>query len=137
MLIIAVLLMCLNQFLSSIYTVSKHTANSFYTSLLAAVANLLCNFILIPKYGVYGAIVATFISYFLCFVVRLFDTRRFIPFRVYYLRFAINLSVLFGMCLVAVNEFSWRIPFQIAALIVLVAVNCNALLTTARKLLRK
>ncbi len=137
MLIVAVLLMCLNQFLSSIYTVSKHTTNSFYTSLIAAGTNLLFNFILIPKYGVHGAIAATFVSYFACYAVRLFDARRYIPFRVSYLRFAIDLSVLFGMCLVAVNEPAWRIPFQIAALIVLGIVNFRALLTTARKLLRR
>ncbi len=137
MLIVAVLLMCLNQFLSSIYTVSKHTANSFYTSLVAAGTNLLFNFLLIPKYGVHGAIAATFISYFACYAVRLFDARRFIPFRVSYLRFAIDLSVLFAMCLVAVNEPAWRIPFQIGALIVLGIVNYHALLTTVRKLLRR
>ena len=137
MLIVAVLLMCLNQFLSSIYTVSKHTANSFYTSLVAAALNLLFNALLIPKYGVHGAIAATFISYFVCYVIRLFDARRYIPFAVSHLRFAVNLGLLFAMCAVAVNEPAWLIPFQAGAFLLLAAVNFRSLMDTATKLLRR
>lgn len=137
MLIIAVLLMCFNQFLSSIYTVSKHTANSFYTSLVAAGLNLILNFILIARYGVHGAIVATFVSYFVCYLIRLFDARRYIPFDVSHGRFVLNLLVLFVMCYAAVTEPAWLIPCQATALVVLMAVNFRSLLMTAKKLLRR
>lgn len=137
MLVVAVLLMCFNQFLSSIYTVSKHTANSFYTSLVAAGLNLILNFFLIARYAVHGAIVATFISYFVCYLIRVYDSRRYIPFNVSHGRFALNLMILFAMCYAAVTEPSWLIPCQCIALMLLLVINFRSLLLTAQKLLRR
>lgn len=137
MLIVAVLLMCFNQFLSSIYTVSKHTANSFYTSLVAAGLNIILNFILIARFAVHGAIAATFISYFVCYLIRIFDSRRYIPFDVSHGRFALNLVILFAMCYAAVTEPVWLIPCQCIALLLLLILNFRSLLLTAKKLLRR
>lgn len=40
------------------------------------------NFILIPQVGVYGAAIATCISYILVFVFRLFHTRKYIQYNI-------------------------------------------------------
>ena len=40
------------------------------------------NFILIPQVGVYGAAIATCISYILVFVFRLFHTREYIQYNI-------------------------------------------------------
>lgn len=136
-LVIAVLLMCFNQFLSSIYTVSKQTKNSFWSSLVAAVLNLILNAVLIPKFGVHGAIAATFASYFVCYLVRIVDTRRLIPFEVSHVRFGINLAILFGMSLLIQKQPTIWIPCMAAALIVLAVFNLKPLMLTAKKLLRR
>ena len=146
-LVLAVMVMCYNQFFSSIYTVTKHTRNSFWTSLVAAVVNLVLNAVLIPVMAVQGAIIATFASYFVCYVIRLFDARRFVPFRVSHLRFTVNLVILFLMC-VPVRRMEVRIPAYLgytgknvfwlsAGLLALAVINFKPLLATAKKVLKR
>ena len=147
MLVVAVLMLCYNQFFSSIYTVTKHTKNSFWTSFAAAAVNIVLNAVLIPRMAVQGAIIATFASYFVCYIIRLFDARRFVPFEVSHLRFAVNLVILFVMCGAISRTDVTRpdyqpgnlmIPLVLAAGIVLLSViNFKPLLSTAKKLLRR
>lgn len=147
LLVIAVLLMCYDQFLSSIYTVTKHTKNSLWSSLAAAVLNLILNAVLIPKYGVHGAIIATLASYFVCYLIRIIDTRRFVPFRVQHGRFAVNLGILLVMCYAVqrtdpMNPANQHIRFVVPVwlalgLIVLAALNFRPLVETAKKLLKR
>ena len=146
-LVIAVLMMCYNQFFSSIYTVTKHTKNSFWTSLVSAIVNLVLNAVLIPRYEVQGAILATFASYFICYVIRLFDARRYVSFDVSYVRFFVNLLVLFLMCGVIFctdpmmpeyAESQGMIPILLGfGLLLLTAFNIKPLLATANKVLRR
>lgn len=146
-LVIAVLIMCYNQFLSSIYTVTKHTKNSLYTSIIAAILNLFLNALLIPPLKVYGAIAATFLSYLVCYIIRIFDARRFIPFEVNHARFIVNLALLIIMCSsverTAPNAMGNPIPPDMVPivlalpLIALSVINFKPLLATAYKLLRK
>lgn len=45
---------------------------NLYTSLFTVACNIILNFILIPKYGLYGAALATSITYSLTFILKLF-----------------------------------------------------------------
>jgi O-antigen/teichoic acid export membrane protein len=145
-LVIAVLFMCFNQFLSSIYTVTKHTKNSFYSSFAAAVINLCLNGFLIADHGIIGAIVATIASYLVCYIIRVRDTGRFIPFRINHLRTAANLGILTVMC--AVTHYTDKslatpMPAMVSVLlntlcmIGLAVINFNPLMTTFKKVLRR
>ncbi len=136
-LVIAVLMMCFNQFLSSIYTVSKQTQRSLWSSLVAAVLNLFLNAVLIVKYGVQGAIAATFISYFVCYLIRIVDTRKLIPFRVNHLRFFSNLTILFTMCRVVQTKPAFYGAFLASALLLMMLINFSPLVQTAKRILRR
>jgi len=136
-LIIAVLMMSLNQFLSSIYVATKKTTHSFWTALTAAVTNLVLNVFLIYYWGVHGAVVATFISYFVCYLIRIVDTRRLIPFKVNHARFVVNLAVVFAMAILAITEPGWLIPAQIALLVFMVIFNFSMIMQTVKKILKR
>lgn len=136
-LVIAVLLMCYNQFLSSIYTVSKHTKNSFWTSLIAAVLNLAMNLLLIPKYGVYGAISATFASYFICYIIRIVDARRYIPFQVSHWKFCLNLLFLFTLSGLIQMKVQMLQIWLCVVLALLIVFNIKPLMSTAKKFLHR
>lgn len=136
-LIIAVLMMALNQFLSSIYVATKKTTHSFWTSLAAAVTNLVLNVVLIYQFGVHGAVIATFASYFVCYLIRIVDTRRLIPFKVHHIRFTVNLAVLFAMSMMAIYEPSYLIVFQAVTLLFMCAFNFKAIMQTVKKVLRR
>ncbi len=136
-LVISVLMMSLNQFMSSIYTVSKHTRNSFYTSLIAAVLNITLNALLIPRFAVHGAIAATFASYFVCYAIRVFDARRFIPFQVEHWRLLVNLPLLFGMSALMIYAPAHSLLYAGMLLLVVIAINFRALFATAKKILKR
>ncbi len=136
-LIIAVLMMSFNQFLSSIYTATQKTTHSFWTSLAAAGTNLILNVVLIYQWGVHGAVFATFASYFVCYLIRIVDTRRLIPFKVHHMRFLLNLAVLFAMSIAAVTEPSFLIPFQAGMLLFMCIFNSSAIMQTVKKILKR
>jgi len=147
-LVIAVLFMCLNQFLACIYTVTKHTKNSLWTSVVAAVLNLFLNAFLIPVYGIDGAIYATLLSYVVCYLVRIVDARRFVPFRINHGRFIVNTLVLFAMCrFISKPELLGRgadmgtriftfLELSVF-LVILLLINMKPLLETVKKILRR
>ncbi|MGR5306679.1 lipopolysaccharide biosynthesis protein [Vibrio mediterranei] len=67
----------LGGFLGINYNVAKDTKRALISTVIAAVVNIVLNLILIPKYEVYGASIATLISFFILFVVRVIDTPRY------------------------------------------------------------
>lgn len=137
LLVVAVLLMCFNQFLSSVYTATKHTKNSFWTSLIAAGVNLILNFALIPKFGTQGAVVATLLSYLACYVVRIIDARRFVPFRVNHFKSLVNLLILVGMSLCIIFLFPFYPVYLVCGFVFLCAYNYEAILQTLKKILKR
>ncbi len=136
-LVIAVMFMCFNQFLSSIYTATKHTKNSFWTSLIACTVNILLNIILIPRYGIQGASLATLASYFVCYCIRIVDARRYVPFRLENGRFILNLLVLSGLCFAAVQQPMFYPAYLVCGFLFMVVCNYSAIFAMAKKLLKR
>lgn len=126
-LVIAVLMMSFNQFLSSIYVATQKTSHSMWTSLIAAVVNILLNIVLIYQWGVQGAVVATFASYFTCYLVRIVDTRKLIYFKVQHGRFFLNTALLFVMSILAVTQPAWYLPVQALLLLFMCVFNVQAI----------
>lgn len=133
-LVVAVIMMCFNQFFSSVYTATKHTSHSFWTSLVAAVTNLILNIVLVWLFGIMGASVATFAGYFASYIIRQKDARRYIYFPINQVKFFINLGVLFALGIVVTNEFSGRIFVLAAGFIFMVVFNFNAIISTLKQL---
>lgn len=136
-LVIAVLFMCLDQFLSSIYTATKHTRNSFWTSFVASIANIILNYFLIPVWGIQGASISTFLSYYLCFWARMIDARYYIPFRFNAFRSMVNTTALLIMCVLMVRTPAFYGFWTFILLVLVLFINYNALMLTAKKLFRK
>ena len=136
-LVSAVVFMSLNQFLGSIYSATKHTKNSFWTALVACSVNLVLNFALIPEWGIQGASIATFLSYYVCFWVRIIDARYYVPFKFNAVRSLINTTLLFIMAwdIIAAPKLWVLILAGLCAAVI--ALNYKALLLTANKLLRR
>ena len=81
LLVLGSLCSCLATFLGSIYMVERQSVYTLLTTLLSAGANIGMNLLLIPRVGIMGAALSTFLSYLLMFLVRGVHTRRFIPVR--------------------------------------------------------
>ena len=127
----ATIFTCFNVFLGSVYIAEKKTKRSFMTSLAAGIINIILNFLLIPRFGIYGAAGATFAAYFLVFFFRLFDTSRIIRFKFSLIKIAANTVVLIVMTVV--NKFSgWYVYAALVGMFCVVFVmNLRELLKAA------
>ena len=76
-LIIAFVFMTLGSFLATSYTVSKDSKGFLYSGIVGAIINLVLNWILIPKIGVFGAAIATCISYISVYLYRSLDIQKY------------------------------------------------------------
>lgn len=136
-LIVASVFLCLDQFLGSIYSATKHSQNSMWTAFVAGGVNLVLNYFFIPAWGIQGAALATFMSYFLCFWVRIIDARYYVPFRFNGLKPLINTAVLIVMSLLIIYQIKLYPLWNALLLGAVIAYNYKALLITVMKLLKR
>ena len=134
---VAVVFMCFNQFLGSIYSATKHSQNSCWTAMVACVVNLVMNYFLIPLWGIQGAAVATFLSYLMCFWTRIIDARYYVPFRFNGGKNVLNMLLLLAMSGIIIAEVKLGTLWLILIAAVIVAMNFKALLITVNKLLKR
>lgn len=72
----------LGTFLSTSYTVNKDSKGFLFSGMTGAGINVLLNALLIPTLGVYGAAIATCISYISTFAYRAIDTHKYLPLKI-------------------------------------------------------
>ena len=92
------------------------------------------NFILIPLIGVYGAAIATCISYILVFVFRLFHTRKYIKYNIKNKEFLLGSIILFlSAALMYVDNWS-GFGLQCFLLLVVICLFSDIWLPIVRKM---
>ncbi|MBQ3565753.1 MAG: polysaccharide biosynthesis C-terminal domain-containing protein [Oscillospiraceae bacterium] len=136
-LVLSVLMMCFNMFLSSIYTAAEKTKHSFWTSLVVTVLNLILNVFLIRYYGVHGAVATTFVSYIVCYIIRIIDARRYIYFKVNHIYTAINIISLLALAVLQVNLDNSKNIYLILIGLFIIAVNFRPLITAVKSILSR
>lgn len=136
-LILSVLMMCFNMFLSSVYTAAEKTKNSFWTSLIVTVLNIILNVFLIRYYGVHGAVATTFVSYIVCYIIRIIDTRRYIYFKVNHIYTAVNIVSLLVLAVLQVILPDSKTIYLILIALFIVAINFRAVISTAKNILSR
>ena len=77
---VAALFLSLSSFLGSVYAVQLRSGATLFTAALGAGVHAVGCFLLIPRLGAWGAVVATALSYFAVFLRRAMDCRRTMPF---------------------------------------------------------
>lgn len=81
------------SFLGIGYNISKDTQNALYTTLVAAVTDALLNLLLMRHYGLQAASFSTFASYFVLFILRMFDCRKYFKLDIKWTEFAVLFSI--------------------------------------------
>ena len=110
-LLFAFLFNSMSAFLGSIYTSSKKTKMLFISTIVAAVSNIIVNLFMIPKWGGMGAALATLISYFIVWLIRIIDTKNIlkidIEFRKDIMSYFLIVCEIIILCLEVNNYFIW------------------------------
>lgn len=89
-LIIGCVYLTLGTFVATSYTVHKDSFGYLVSGMFGAVLNIALNFLLISLVGVYGAALATCVSYIAVFIFRIFHTRKYIRYNVLYIEFVLG-----------------------------------------------
>ena len=106
-LLMAFLFQAMSSYLGTIYTSAKKTKMLFISTIIAAMANIVLNAILIPAFGAQGAAIATFASYFIIWLIRLIDTRKIIKLQIAYRTDIISYSLLAAQICIVVSDSSF------------------------------
>lgn len=137
LLLLATSFSCLVLFLGSVYMLERRSARTLVTTAAGALINIVLNILLIPKFGVYGAAFATFFSYFCVFIIRIFDTRKFIKIAWNPTKTFLCLSILLAQCWILTtmtNSYLW-VVYEIALCCLMVAINMRQIIMNVRRIL--
>lgn len=89
------------------YLALKNSKGVLKSSAIAMIANVILNIVLIPKYSIYGASVATILSYVVLFFIRKKDSKKLINLEVDYKFYFVNLIpiLMFITLILDINEY--------------------------------
>lgn len=120
-LVFAVIFSCFSTFFSSFYMASKKNNMSLVTTFVGAALNIILNFMFIPKIGAKGAAVATLLSYFVVFVFRIIDTRRFVKLKINYVNMLLNIAAISLQTAVTVIgvKHNWLLQMMLCLFVVM------------------
>lgn len=90
-LMLGVVFSSLSSFMGINYIASKKTRGAFYTTLIGAILNVIFNILLIPLYGILGAAISTSVSYLLLWVIRMYDTKKYVQIEYSYLKISLSI----------------------------------------------
>ncbi|GGD01182.1 lipopolysaccharide biosynthesis protein [Enterococcus wangshanyuanii] len=106
-LVLAVLYSSFSSFLGTNYIAAKKTKGVFTSSIIGAGISLILNFLLIPVIGLIGAGVASTISFFVMWLIRLYDTKKYIETKIDWFNFVGNNLVLILQIILMFIFDSW------------------------------
>ena len=136
-LIMATTFSCMVNFMGSVYMAEKKSIFAFVTTAGGAVINVTLNILLIPIFGVNGATFATFLGFFIVFVLRAIDTRRFIKIRFNVFKLLFNTTILGVQSYIMIAEIKYWLWYEIGLTLLMVVTNLGALFITMQKLITK
>lgn len=133
---VAMVFTAFSTFAGTVYIVKKKSNASFFTAFLGASINIVLNFLLIPtKLGAQGAAIATAVSYIICFVVRLVDSKKYIPYKIYLGTILVNTVIILVQTAVMVFEIKYWVLWQCVCILALLAVNFKFIAAFVKKIL--
>lgn len=120
-LLIAYLFNAMSGFVGTVFTTAKITRPLLTSTLIAAIANVIINIVLIPFIGGLGAGIATFISYFLVWIIRLKESHKIIKLNIDYKRdVTCYCLIIMEIILIEINSLSVYIVAFITTLVILI-----------------
>ena len=112
-------------FLGTNYVAAKQTKGVFKTSVYGGIISLILNFFFIPFFGIVGAGISSMISFFVMFLVRYFDTKKFIEMQINWSMFFFSILILLIQTIILFINLSLttEVIIEITLLILLVMLN--------------
>lgn len=93
-LLLGVVFSSFSGFLGTNYVAAKQTKGVFSSSVIGGVASVILNLLLIPLLGVSGAGISTMLSFMAIWLIRVYDTRKFVSMKINWKNIIGNLFIL-------------------------------------------
>ena len=129
-LLLAAVFSSFSSFLGTNYIAMKETKGASKTSVIGATLNMILNLILVPIMGLNGAAFATALSFAVMWIMRIFDTKKFVIIKIHMKTFILTLFVIFFQILILYMDYKYNLIIQLFLSLCVSLVN----LKTLRKL---
>lgn len=124
-LLLAIVFSSFSSFIGASYIAMKETKGVLKTSLLGGISNIILNLILIPSIGLNGAAIATMISFFLVWIIRVYDIKDFIKIKVNIMRISLMIFIIIIQSVTLINEYKYNFIIQLILFIIIIFININ------------
>lgn len=120
LLLVSAVFSAISSYFGTMYGALKRSMANSITTLIAAVANIAVNYLLIPICGIWGAVIGTAVSYIVIAIVRMMDILRFIRLKVDWLHFAsCSILIVVQALAVCLQWCAWAVSPVVIVLFVL------------------
>lgn len=126
---------CFVNYYATLYVAAKRSVFPMLTALVGAISNIVLNSLMIPVWGAQGAAFATFISYFLVFLVRSVDCRKKFGIRLQPIWIAINSLIMIWQAFMMILGLDFSLTVEIFLFLLMVALNAPKLFKNVKSLL--
>lgn len=118
----------LSSYMGGIYVAKMETKKVGITTMFAAICNLLIDFLLVNKVGIYAGSISTLVSYFILVVYRMYDVQKI---QRMYFKFPKIIALLVGLIVMGILSYQKNLYLDVInfvfALVLSVFVNKNVL----------
>lgn len=137
-LLVAVIFGAMTGFLNSINLAVKKTKSLFIAVIIGASIGIVLNFIFVPKFGAMASSISATISYFIIWIIRLVETRKYMQLKISYLNDFISyiLVILQAVIIIFMSNQQSFIYASIPTLIIL-AINYKIFFQTLNIIINK
>lgn len=122
-LLLAVVFSSFSTFLGTNYIAMKKTKGALKTSAIGASINIILNFILIPIIGLNGAAIATMMSFFIVWILRIYDTREFVIIKLNISTLVFTIVIIFIQIAILFMGIKFNIFIQVILVITILLIN--------------
>lgn len=124
-LLLGVLFSSYSTFLATNYIAAKETKGVFRTSLAGGITNLISNLILVPFIGANGSAMSTALSFFVMWVMRIYDTKKYIDIELDYRKLSASILVIIGQIIILYCNISVIAEFVVHIVLFCILVTIN------------
>ncbi len=123
----------ISDYYGAIYAAAGASLLEIKSTAVCAGSNILLNFLLIPHWGIMGAVAATMVSYVIVVTIRIIDTRKIMRLRLKNGMLAGNLALLMAEALLVI---AGNYGFAAACAVALISLNAANVIFTKRKAIK-
>lgn len=135
-LLLAVVFTSFSSFLGTNYIAMKETKGVFKTSLVGGVLNIILNIILIPFIGINGAAISTMISFAVVWIMRIYDTKKFVIIKIDLKKMIYSLVIIFIQIFFLYTEIKYYLIIEGILVILMIFINRDDLTNMIRQIIK-